>query len=120
MNDKDIKKESNRGGKRENAGRPSGSKNKVSTATAQTVVEMLYDKTGQIYEELLIEDFLKARATDSTLAHKYHSLLANKVMPTLTQADVKIEQSGDAVNAKAQAFAEALATLRDINKDKEE
>jgi hypothetical protein len=109
MSEKDIKPKSNRGGVRPGAGRPSGSKNKINTATTETVLEMLYDKTGRVYEDLLLEDFLKARQTNDGLAHKYHSLLANKLMPDLNR--VEISETDDAVAAKALAFQEALAKL---------
>lgn len=109
MNEKDIKDKSKRGGAREGAGRPAGSKNKISLATSQTVVEMLYNKTGQVYEELLVEDFLKARSTNDALAHKYHALLASKLMPDLQS--VEITSSEDAIEHRAQVFAEALASL---------
>jgi hypothetical protein len=109
MTEKDITKKSNLGGAREGAGRPKGSKNKISLATSQTVVEMLYDRTGQCYEEILIEDFLKARQTNDALAHKYHALLANKLMPDLQS--VEITNPEDAIETRALVFAEALAAL---------
>lgn len=112
MSEKDIKNKSEkpgRGGAREGAGRPSGSKNKISLATSQTVVEMLYSKTGQVYEEMLVEDFLKARNTNDALAHKYHALLASKLMPDLQS--IEITNPEDQIEARAAAFAEALAAL---------
>ena len=124
MDDKDIKEKSNRGGFREGAGRPAGSKNKLSKASAQTVVDILYDKTGMIYEELLVEDFLASRFNgDAQLSHKYHTLLASKLMPTLN--DVTVEQVGDDVDQKHKAFLDAIAALREpknelnINKAKD-
>lgn len=115
MSDSFIKPKSNRGGHRPGAGRPPGSKNKINTATTETVLEMLYDKTGRVYEDLLLEDFLKARATNDALAHKYHHLLASKLMPDLNR--VEINDSEDTVAAKAQAFKEALAKLVSSTKD---
>ena len=109
MSDKDNKEKSNRGGVRAGAGRPRGSKSKISLATSKTVVEMLYDKTGQIYEEILIEDFLKARASNEVLAHKYHALLANKLMPDLQS--IELTDSADVIEAKKQAFTDALASM---------
>jgi hypothetical protein len=115
MDDKDIKKESNRGGIREGAGRPSGSKNKVNKATVQTVLDMLYDKTGRVYEDLLLEDFLNARQSNEGLALKYHNLLANKLMPTLNE--ITVENIGEAVDGKKQAFIEAVQALKLVNSD---
>lgn len=112
--EKDTKQKSNRGGRRENSGRKPGSKNKISKATAQTVIEMLYDKSGKVYEELLIEDFLNSRLNnDTTLTHKYHMLLSGKIMPTLNE--VEIVESDDVVESKKTAFVEALAALSKIN-----
>jgi len=113
MSDSSIKPKSNRGGHRPGAGRPLGSKNKINTATTETVLEMLYDKTGRVYEDLLLEDFLKARQTNDGLAHKYHSLLANKLMPDLNR--IEVTDTEDGVAAKALAFQEALAKLVDLN-----
>ena len=114
MSEKDIKEKSNRGGAREGAGRPAGSKNKISKASAQTVAEILYDKTGMIYEELLVEDFLASRLQgDTQLSHKYHNLLASKLMPTLNE--VAVEEVGDMVEGKQQAFLAALTALKQSN-----
>jgi len=98
-----------RGGARPGGGRPKGSKNKIDRATVQTILEKLYDQTGRVYEDLLLEDFLNARSRDSNLAMKYHQLLANKLMPDLNQVEVK--DSADTVEAKQQAFIEAVARL---------
>lgn len=119
MDEKDIKAKSNRGGFREGAGRPAGSKNKISKASAQTVVDILYDKTGQIYEELLVEDFLASRFNgDAQLSHKYHTLLASKLMPTLN--DLVVEHTGDDLDQKRTAFLEALSHVNLINKAKDD
>jgi len=69
----------------------------------------LYDKSGQVYEEILIEDFLKARQSNDALTLKYHTLLAGKLMPDLQS--VEVVESEDAIADKAQAFADALAAL---------
>ena len=115
MDEKSIKSESNWGGRREGAGRPAGSKNKVNKATIQTVIDKLYDRTGQCYEDLLLEDFLQARKDNAALAHKYHSLLANKLMPDLSA--VEIDNTEDALTAKLQVFLEVLAKLNEKTPD---
>ena len=109
MSEKDTEKKSKRGGARPNSGRPMGSKNKVNKATVQTVLDLLYNKTGQVYEDLLLEDFLAARTSNPGLAMKYHTLLANKLMPDLNS--VEIINTEEEVDARSQAFAEALAAL---------
>ena len=110
MNQKIIKKD-NRGGRREGAGRPSGSKDKVSR---ETVREIILQSTGESYEQILIGDFLKARETNDTLAYKYHNLISSKLIPTLNELD--INESEDGVEAKRVAFAEALAALTAVGK----
>lgn len=114
MSEKDTKEKSNRGGAREGSGRKPGSKNKISKATVMTVLEKLYDQTGQVYEDLLIEDFIKARANNDVLAHKYHALLSNKLMPDLNSMEVTGVE--ELLDQKKAAFSEALKelSLKDI------
>ena len=115
MSDKAIKEKSNRGGAREGAGRPAGAKNKINKATIQTVIDKLYDRTGQCYEDLLLEDFLKARNSNDALAHKYHALLANKLMPDLNS--VEVTDNEDAIESKKQAFVDALSAMTGLKKE---
>lgn len=100
-----------RGGARAGAGRPKGAVDKV---TVNGLLETLAAKTNnRDYEEILIEDFLQARANkDTQLVLKYHTLILSKVMSTKTQ--IEIEQSGDSIAAKQAAFAEALAKFTKI------
>ena len=109
MNQIKIKK-GNRGGARPGAGRPSGSKDKVSR---DTVREIIVQSTGQTYEEILIEDFIKARQTNDGLTYKYHNLIAGKLIPTLNEVDVTSED--DQVMARQTAFAEAIAKIAGIS-----
>jgi len=101
-------KKSGRGGARANAGRPKGSHNRITVESLLTEIER---KTfGESYESLLIEDFLTARlGDDKHLAHKYHTLISNKIMATLNE--VKVEEIGDVLEAKKAAFAEAIRAL---------
>lgn len=115
MSEKDITEKSNRGGAREGAGRPPGSKNKINKATIQTVIDKLYDRTGQCYEDLLLEDFLRARTSNEALAHKYHTLLANKLMPDLN--NIELDDSRDALDVKQAVFAAALAQIATKTQD---
>ena len=106
-------KSSTRGGAREGAGRPAGGKNKINKATIQTVLDKLYDRTGYCYEDLLIDDFLKARENNDALAHKYHMILANKLMPDL--ASIEVSDTESQVEEKRQAFADALSQLARVS-----
>lgn len=104
-----------RGGAKPGAGRPKGSTEQI---TISGLLNTLKEKSGgKNYEELLVDDFLKARVNnDSQLTVKYHNLILNKVMNSL--AKVEVTDSNDIVEMKQQAFAEALAKLTIINKDK--
>lgn len=65
---------------------------------------------GQTYEEILVEDFLRARVeNDRGLAHKYHSLISNKVLAD--RLDLEMTDSADTIAAKQAAFSAALAQL---------
>ena len=99
---------SSRGGARPGAGRPKGSRERV---TVQSLLETLDQKTGgQSYEDLLIEDFLQARlGNDNQLTLKYHTLIANKLISTL--ASIEVTDSEDAITAKQAAFAKAISQI---------
>jgi hypothetical protein len=109
-----AKKAPSRGGARPNAGRPKGSTEQV---TISGLLSSIREKAnGQNYEEILVEDFLKARSNnDSQLTVKYHNLILNKVMNSL--AKIEVIDGQEAINAKQAAFAEALAKLTGMKKD---
>ena len=92
-------------------GRKLGSKDAI---TISGVLDQVFTQAqGKDYEELLIEDFMKARLNnDSATIIKYHNLILSKVMNSL--AKVEVTDSADAVTAKQLAFADALAKLTGI------
>jgi hypothetical protein len=99
---------SSRGGARPCAGRNPGSRVNV---TIKHLLEVLDQRSGgRSYEELLVEDFLQARQTDTGLAMKYHHLIGNKLLATLNA--VEVVDSEDAVATRAAAFAAALSAVR--------
>lgn len=102
-------KSTGRGGKRAGAGRKKGGKNKLNLSTTQTIVDLIYDKTGLEYAELFVDDFLRSRDVDKALAHKYHLLLSSKIMPTLSA--VAVENDDNTVDQRMMAFAHALKTI---------
>jgi hypothetical protein len=112
LNQKKSKpKVSSRGGARVGAGRPRGTRNKV---TVQDLLEAIETQSGHGYEQLLVRDFMAARSgNDNHLVHKYHNLISNKILSTL--ATVEVTDSDDAVIAKQRAFAEAIAQIAGIN-----
>jgi|TARA_R110000751_G_C13477646_1_gene447417 hypothetical protein len=104
----------NRGGARPGAGRPKGARDQVSI---QSLLEALNDQTGGLdYESLLVADFLQCRMqNDKQTTLKYHNLILNKVMNSLTK--IEVTDSKEAIEAKQVAFAEALAKLTGVNED---
>lgn len=98
------------GGYRPGAGRPKGSK---STVTIHGLLTEIEGKTGgQTYDEILVADFLQARReNDTATVLKYHHLILNKVMNTLTKVEIDDPQSS--IAAKQLAFAVALSQLTD-------
>ena len=110
----ESEKKSSRGGARPGAGRPKGSQDRVSVSSLLAALEQ--KTSGQTYEEILIEDFLTARLNnDGQLVQKYHNLISNKVMSTLASIDVT--ESEDAVTAKREAFAAAIAQVMESQRD---
>ena len=103
-----IKKpKENRGGKREGAGRPS---NVGEMITVKGLLAELRKKTKCDYEEILVEDFMKARAgNDKNLTIKYHQLILARVMNNLNR--VEIVDTGDQLKQKEQAFVQALQQM---------
>jgi hypothetical protein len=98
---------SSRGGARKGAGRPRGTRNRV---TVQDLLEAIETEAGVGYEQLLVRDFLVARSgNDNHLVHKYHNLISGKILSTL--ATVEVSDSQDAITAKQAAFAEAIAQI---------
>lgn len=102
------------GGARPGAGRPKGSTEQVTIGGLLGALQA--QSNGKNYEEILVEDFLKARTSgDTQLTVKYHHLILNKVMNSL--AKIEVTDSQDQLEMKQQAFAEALAKLTGIKKD---
>lgn len=100
-----------RGGPRPGSGRKKGSTERITIEGLLTTLKT--QSKGKNYEELLVADFLKAREiNDTTLMLKYHNLILNKVMSTLTQVEVTDTQ--DVIEQKQLAFAEALAKLTGV------
>ena len=108
LNQKKSKpKISSRGGARVGAGRPKGTRNKV---TVQDLLLAIETQTGSGYEELLVADFLSARAgNDNHLVHKYHNLISGKILSTLNT--VELTETEDVLVAKQAAFAEAIRQI---------
>ena len=103
---------SSRGGARAGAGRPRGTRNKV---TVQDLLAAIETQSGHGYEDLLVRDFMAARSgNDNHLVHKYHNLISGKILSTL--ATVEVTDTADAIQAKQAAFAQAIAQITGIAK----
>lgn len=102
------------GGYRPGSGRPKGAKDAI---TIGGLLEQVFAQAnGRDYEELLVEDFMKARTNnDNATVIKYHNLILSKVMNSL--AKVEVTDSADQIAAKQQAFAEALSKLTGVKQD---
>jgi hypothetical protein len=102
------------GGYRPGAGRPKGAKDAI---TIGGLLEQIYAQAnGKDYEELLVQDFLQARLNnDGVTTLKYHNLILSKVMNSL--AKIEVNDGADAIAAKQQAFADALAKLTGVKND---
>lgn len=107
-------KKNTHGGARPGAGRKKGQTSKVS---AQALLETIEKRSGGLdYTELLVEDFLRARVQDDkNLAHKYHTLISNKVLAD--RLDIEVNEDEDTVTAKRATFAAALAAIAGLNND---
>lgn len=104
----------NYGGKRPGAGRPSGTKDKVTIAGI--LDQVLKQGNGKNYEEMLVADFMDARdRKDSVLTMKYHQLILQKLLTTVSK--IEVTDSAEVVEAKKIAFAAALAKLNEHNQE---
>ena len=109
-----LPKKETRGGPRPGSGRPKGSKDAVTVRGLLEALEL--QNPTQSYEEILVEDFNRARqGSDTALVLKYHNLILNKIMSTKLSVD--INESEDSLAAKREAFADALADLTGIKND---
>ena len=106
-------KSPSRGGARKGAGRPRGSTNKV---TATDLLQEIERQAGGLsYQEILVEDFLRARVQDDkNLAQRYHHLISGKVLADRLEIDVNEEE--DTVTAKRAVFAAALAAMAGLDR----
>lgn len=109
-----LEKQSNNshGGKREGSGRKPGATQKI---TAKEILAQCEAVIGKPLAVSLLEGYKDSIINgDTKLRVTYEKILLDKTASTLFEGEVV--ESEDAVNAKSQAFAEALAAL--ANRDK--
>ena len=99
------------GGARPGAGRPKGSTDKV---TARHILECAERIIGKPLIESVMEGY-RDTILDGDRRNRvvYEKMLLDKVATTLF--DVEVTDSEEAIEARRQAFAEALAKLTGIN-----
>jgi hypothetical protein len=102
-----IKVKGTHGGARANAGRPKGSTNKISAQELIDTAETIIGKPFIVsllegYHETILEGDRKTRVI-------YEKMIMDKVLGD--KSEVEIVNPEDAIEARAQAFAEALAAL---------
>ena len=96
-----------RGGARPGAGRPKGS---TALVTARTLVEAIEAESGKPFEQMLAEGYVDAVTNnDSKTRLEYERMILGKVVSD--RVAVETDESEATVQAKAQAFAEAIAAL---------
>ena len=100
------------GGARQGAGRPKGSTNKIKMEDLLANIEQ---HTGQDYAQQLASNYAAAIVReDWRMVNDYDKAFLNKVVADKTE--VEVIDSEDAIETRAQAFAEALTALVAVNK----
>lgn len=103
-----------RGGARPGAGRPKGSTNKI---TMDNILQNLDQQLGRSYAEQIALNYMNAiQRGDYAGVRDYDRVLLGKVVADKQQ--IETVESEDAAVAKAEAFAEALASLSTVEKHK--
>ena len=108
-----VKVKGQNGGARPGAGRPKGSTNKIS---AQELIQTAEEVIGKPFIQSLLEGYKDTiDSGDRKTRVMYEKMIVDKIIGDKTEVEVINPQ--DAIDAKAQAFAEAMAALS-ANKDK--
>lgn len=104
------------GGARPNAGRPKGTGNKL---TAKDLLDQCEAIVGKPFAVSLLEGYRDSiYASDTKLRHTYEKIILDKVATTML--DVEVEDNSTMADAKQTAFLEAIKSLNNINKSKDE
>jgi len=100
-----------RGGYRPGAGRPKGSTNKVSL---ENLLEHIESHVGMSFAERVAINYARAiERDDHAGVRDYEKILLGKLVAD--KQEITTVESEDAVAAKAEAFAEALTALTQVN-----
>ena len=105
-------KTSSRGGARAGAGRPRGTTNKLKM---EDLLQDLEVKLGQTYSQQIAENYVSSiNRSDWASVRDYDKVLLGKIIAD--RQHVEVTDSEDAVEAKRQAFADALSALTRVEK----
>ena len=102
-----IKVKGKNGGARPGAGRPKGSTNKIKIEELMATIEVI---AGRPYGDLLAQNYVDAiNRHDWNGVRDYDKAFMNKMIAD--KQEVEVINTEDQIQAKAQAFAEALIEL---------
>ena len=105
-----MERKSNYGGARAGAGRPKGSTNKI---TAQDLLDAAHKVNGKPFVINLMEGYQQSiDENNNKVRVMYEKMILDKVIADRQQ--IEVVESDEALQAKRQAFAEALANLTTI------
>lgn len=103
------------GGARPGAGRPAGSKNKIS---GQQILDEIEQHLGVPYAQQLVANYVDTiNSNDTNLRFQYDKLILGKVVAD--KAEIELTESEDMIESKRQAFADAIAQLAQQPKNRE-
>ena len=104
------------GGARANAGRPKGTGNRITAKDLLAQCELTVGKSFAVslmegYRDSILDGDVKTRVT-------YEKIIVDKVATTMM--DIEVEDNSSVVDGKRTAFLEAVNSIININKSKEE
>lgn len=113
-------KSPSRGGARPGAGRPKGSSNKI---RIEDLIDSIESRSGMSFTDQVASNYVAAiMREDWARVENYDKALLNKVVAD--KSEITVEEIGDVVNSKAEAFKEALSVLAStkskLDRDSEE
>jgi hypothetical protein len=107
-----MERKSNYGGARAGAGRPKGSTNKI---TAQDLLDAAHKVNGKPFVVNLMEGYQQSiDERNNKVRVMYEKMILDKVIAD--RQHIEVVESEETLQAKRQAFAEALANLTTIGK----
>lgn len=114
-NNQIITQKKKNGGARPGAGRPAGTKNKIS---GQAILDEIQAHLGVPFAQQLVSNYVDTiNSNDTNLRYQYDKLILGKVVAD--KAEIELTESDAMVENKRQAFAEAIARLAEASKNAE-